>query len=73
MREVDEGAFQPGNVMTIGVHMVDVDIGDDGHHRQQIQERSVGLIRFHHDVITLPQAGIGTGRIQAATDHKGGI
>ena len=73
VQKFDERAFQTAHIVAIGFHMIRVDIGHYGHHRQQVQEGCVRLIRLHHDVITAAQLGIGTGAVQAATNHKGGV
>ena len=73
LRELDEGALQARHIVPVGVHVIRVDVGHDGHHRQQVQEGRVGFIGLDHDVVALPQARIGAGGIQAAADHEGRV
>ena len=56
--------------MAIGFHVVSVDVGHDSHHGQQVQERRIGLVSLHHDVVARAQLGIGPSAVQATTDHK---
>ncbi|TXT39836.1 MAG: Uncharacterized protein FD135_1845 [Comamonadaceae bacterium] len=73
VQEIDKGFFESLKVVTIGFHVVGIDVGHHRHHRQQVQKRGIGLIGFHHDVITLAQAGIGPGAVQTPANHKGRI
>src|SRR5690606_38240411 len=38
VQEVDEGALQAVEVAFVGGHVIEIDIGDDGGHRLQVQE-----------------------------------
>ncbi|MNT06440.1 hypothetical protein D3C72_1411050 [compost metagenome] len=73
MRKFDEGAFQARHIVPVGIHVVGIDVGHDGHHRQQIQERRIGLIGLDHDVVALPQPRVGARRVQASADHESGV
>ena len=42
--------LQLAEVVPIGLHVVGVDVGHHRHHRQQVQERRIRLIRLHHDI-----------------------
>jgi hypothetical protein len=53
--------------------VVGVDVGDDGDHRQQVQERSVGLVGFDHDEIAGAQPGVGARGVEAPADDEGRI
>jgi hypothetical protein len=70
VQEVDKRTLEPVEVVTIGFHVVGIDVGHHRHHRQQVQERRVGLIGLHHDVIALPQTRIGTGAVESPANHK---
>ena len=70
VQKLNECAFEFAQVMAVGFHVVGVDVGHHGHHRQQVQERCVRLIGLDHDVIARAQLGIGTCAVQAPTDHK---
>ena len=59
--------------MTIGFHVVCINVGHHRHHRQQIQERGVRFIGFHHDVVTRTQLGIGARTVQSTANDKGRI
>src|SRR5690606_37171471 len=71
VREVDESALEARDVVAVSVHVVHVDVGDDGHHGQQVQEGGIGFVRLHHDEFALPQTRIGAGRIEPAADDEG--
>ena len=73
MQEIDERFFQVTEIVAIGFHMVGIDVGDHGHHGQQVQERRIGLIRFDNNVVTRPEFGIGTGAVQPTADDEGGV
>ncbi len=49
--ELHERLLEPGEIVPVGVHVVRVDVGDDFHHREQVQERGVRLVRLGHDEI----------------------
>ena len=70
VQKVDKGFFQVGEVMAIGLHVVGIDIGHHRHHRQQVQERRVRLVSFHHNVVARAQLGIGASAVELAADHK---
>ena len=71
--EVHEGAAQPVQVVAIGLHVVGVDVGDDADHGAQDQEARITFVGFDNDGVALPQARIGSGAHQLATDHEGGV
>jgi hypothetical protein len=64
VQEIDEGRLQAIEVMAIGFHVVGVDVGDDRHHRQQIQERRIGLVGLDHDVVAAAQRALAPGAVE---------
>ena len=70
LREVDEGALQPREVVAVGLHVVGVDVGDHREHRRQVQERCVGLVGLGDQEVALAEARVGVGRQQPAADHE---
>ena len=73
VQKINERAFEPGKVVAVSFHVVGVDVGHHGHHRQQVQKRSIRLVGLNHDVVALPQPGIGTNAVQAPANDKGGV
>ena len=51
VNEFDEGRLQLREVVAVGVHVVGVDVRDDRHHRQQVEERRVGFVGLDDDVV----------------------
>ena len=47
------------NNRRIVVQMLTVDVGDDGQNGREFEERSVTLVRFHHQEIAVAQARVG--------------
>ena len=76
VQKVDKRLLQVFEVALVGVHMVSFNIGHYRHHRLQMQERGVALVRFRNQVTTaaeprmrarrLYQAAVDEGRIQTA-------
>ena len=71
--EVDEGLLQLREVVAVGVHVVGVDVGDDRHHRQQVQERRVGLVGLDDDVVAGAEPRVGAGGVEPAADDEGRV
>ena len=59
--------------MPVGVHVVGIDVGDDGEHGQQVEEGSIGLVGLDHDVLARTQPCIGTSAVEPPTDDEGGV
>ena len=55
------------------IQMLAIDVGHDGEDRRELQERSIALIRFHHQKIALADARVrpAHGRDFAAHHHRG--
>ena len=70
VEELDKSVLQLGEVAAVGVHVVRIDIGDDGAHGLQVQEAGIGFIRFRHQITALPQTCIGASAIQAPANNK---
>ncbi|CCJ84366.1 hypothetical protein BN133_743 [Cronobacter dublinensis 582] len=50
VQEVNKRLFQVLEVAMVRVHVVSFDIGDDGHHRLQMQERGVAFVGFGNQI-----------------------
>ena len=59
LNKVRECLSQISEVVPIGIHVVFIDVGDDRDDRRQIQEGSVRLVGFGHNVKTLSEFGVG--------------
>ena len=53
--------------------MVRFDIGDDGDHRLQVQERGVALIGLGNQETAGAELGIGAGAVEQSADNEGRI
>ena len=73
MQEIDEGLLQVGEVVPVGLHVVGIDIRDDRHDGQQVQERGVRLVGLHHDVVAAAKLRVGAGAVEAPADDEGRI
>jgi hypothetical protein len=71
--ELDEGLLQLGEVVAVGVHVVGVDVRDDRHHRQQVEERGVRLVGLDDDVVAGAEPGVRAGGVEAAADDEGRV
>ena len=63
MQEINKRLLQSFEVVAIGFHMVSIDVGDDRHHWQQIQERRIGFISFDHHIVAFAQTRVGSGTV----------
>ena len=59
MKEFDKRLVIRAHVTLVVLHVVGLYVGNDRHHRQQMQERGIALIRLNNKVIARPQLGIG--------------
>jgi hypothetical protein len=53
--------------------VIGVDVGDHRHHRLQVEEGSVGLVRFHYDELARSEPRVGSRRLQPPADHEGRV
>ena len=76
----DQRGHRPGEVgecllhlgeRAVGGVVVELDVRDHRHLRLELQERAVGLVRLHHDPVTLAPGGVGAGRAHLAADQVG--
>jgi len=72
IHELDEGLFHILHV-AIAIHVLAVDVGDDGKNWGQLEERPVALVGFGDEVLRLTEAGIGAHSIDATADDDRGI
>ena len=72
-KKIDKSALERFKVMTIRIHMVFVNIRDGGNHRREIEKGRIRLVSLGDQKLTGSQAGIGTGNVKFAADHKSGI
>ena len=73
LEEIDKRLFQPPEVVTIGLHVIGVDVGDDRDHRRQEEEGRVGLVSFGHQKVARTEARVGAGGIQTSADDEGRV
>ena len=73
VQEVHERLLEAAEVVAVGFHVVGVNVGDHGHHGQQVEERGIGLVGLDHDVLALAQPRVGTGAVQAPADDEGRV
>ena len=59
MKELDKRLVIRAHVTLVVLHVVGLYVGNDRHHRQQMQERGIALIRFNNQIITSAQLSIG--------------
>ena len=71
--KINKRLVQFFDAVSVGVHVVFVDIGDDGHNRGQMQEGRIGLVGLSDDVFAFTQTGVGTCGIEFATDNESRI
>ena len=71
--KIDKRLMQFFDAVSVGIHVVFVDIGDDGHNRSQMQEGRIGLVGFGDDVFAFAQTGVGTCGIEFAADNESGV
>ena len=70
LREVDERALQPLEVVAVGLHVVGVDVGDHGQRRLQVEERRVGLVGLGDQELALAEPRVRVRRQEPAADHE---
>ena len=73
VQELDEAVLQAFEIAAVGAEVIVVDVGDDGDHRLQVQERGIALVGLGDEVAAVAEARIAAGALQAAADHEGGI
>jgi hypothetical protein len=73
LQELDEGAVQALRIAAVGVHVVEVDVGDHRQDRVQMQEGRVRLVGFHHQIAPGAQTRAGTERVDPPADDEGRI
>ena len=59
MKELDKRLVIRAHVTLVVLHVVGLYVGNDRHHRQQMQERGIALICFNNQIITSAQLSIG--------------
>ena len=73
VQEIHKRTLEPVEVVTVGFHMVSIDVGHHSHNGQQVKERCIRFIGLDHDVVATAQPCIGTGAIEATANHKRGV
>ena len=73
MQETVKRLDVAAKVSLVMLHVVRFNIGDQRHHWLQMQERSVALVRFHHQILPLAQRRVGARLIEQTPDHKSRI
>jgi len=73
MQKFYKGLFEPLKITLVSRQVVLVDIGNDCHHRLQIQERSITFVRFRNQVVTQPKFCMAGRAIELTADNIGWI
>ncbi len=73
VQEVNKRLLQVLKIALIGVHMVSFDVGHNRHHRLQMQERRIALIRFSNQIPAVAQTGMGACCFNQSAVNKGRI
>ena len=73
VQEIDKRLLQILEVALVGIHMVGFDVGDHGHHRLQMQERRIALIRFRDQITAGPQSCVGPRRLHQPAVNEGRV
>ena len=68
--EIDKRLMQFFDAVPVGIHMVFVDIGNDGHNRCQVQKGCIRLVGFGNDVFAFAQAGVSACGVEFAADNE---
>ena len=58
LKELDEGVAQALEVAAVGLHVICVDVGDDGNHGLEVQEGRIGLVGLRHEMSARAEARI---------------
>ena len=72
VHEGEEGLLDVGHV-AIAVHVLAVEIGDDGEDGRELEKGAIALVGLSHQILGGAEAGIGAERVDAAADDDGGI
>ena len=72
VHEVEEGALDVGHVV-VAVHVLAVEIGDDGEDGRELEEGAVAFVGFGDQILRGAEPGVGAERIDAAADDDGGV
>ena len=65
VQELDEALLEPLEVAVVRAEMIVVDVGDDGDHRLQMQERGIALVRFGDQVFARAEPRVACPRSSA--------
>ena len=66
------GALDVGHVV-VAVHVLAVEVGDDGEDGRELEEGAIALVGFGDEVLGGAEAGVGAEGIDAATNDDGGV
>ena len=70
--ELDERVLERVERLVV-VHVLGVDVGDDGDRRVQVQEAAVALVGLDHHQVALAELGVAAEDVHLAADHRGGV
>ena len=73
LEKVDEGGLEIFKIVSVGVHVVFVDVRHDRDHGREIQEGRVRLVGLGDKKLARPEPRVGARAVEAAADHEGGI
>src|SRR6266576_1367801 len=72
VHEIEEGLFDVTHV-AVAVHMLAVNVGDDGENWRKLQKGAIAFVGFGDEVLRLPQAGVGAHGVDSSADHDGRV
>ena len=72
VHEFDERAFDVGHV-AVAVHVLAVEVGDDGEDGRELEEAAVGFVGFGDEVLGGAEAGVGAEGVNPSADDHGGV
>ena len=72
VHELDEGGFDVGEVR-VGVHVLAVEVGDDGEDGGELEEGAIGFVGFGDQILAAAEAGVGAEGVDAASYDDGGV
>ena len=73
VQEADKALLQVVKAAAVVFEVVGVNVGDDRHHRLQMEEGGVGFVRFRHQILPVAEAGVAACGGEHAADDKGRV
>ena len=73
MEEADKALLEVVKAAAVVFEVVGVNVGDNRHHRLQMEEGGVGFVRFRHQILAVAEAGVAACGGEHAADDKGRV